>query len=93
MDILGIVAALAPDHAVHATQEQLDSMGPDVDVKCSCGVRLTFLATEIAKLEPTTKAEIAFQIGTRSTVTFPEGSPADELLKRSAMKGKVRDGS
>jgi len=80
MDILGIVAALSPDHAVHATQEQLDSTGPDVEVKCSCGVRLTFLATEIAKLEPAAKAEIAFQVGTRSEVT-------------AGSKGKVRDGS
>lgn len=65
MDILGIVSAFAPDHAVHAAHEQ-EGVGPDVQVKCSCGVRLTFLATEIAKLEPAVKAEIAFQVGTRS---------------------------
>ncbi len=64
MDIAGIVAALAPDHAIHAAHEQ-EGAGPDVQVKCSCGVRLTFLATQIAKLDPVQKAEIAFQVGTR----------------------------
>lgn len=68
MDILGIVAALAPDHAEHVPHEQLDSATADVEVKCGCSVRLTFLATEIAKLEPTVKATIAFQVGTRSEV-------------------------
>ena len=69
MDILGIVSALAPDHAAHIPHTHLDAEGSDVEVKCGCSVRLTFLATEIAKLEPTTKAEIAFQVGTRGEVS------------------------
>lgn len=75
MDILGIVAALAPDHALHGHHEQVDGIGTDVEVKCGCSVRLTFLATEISKLEPTVKAEIAFQVGGRSGVSAPSVEP------------------
>jgi predicted Na+-dependent transporter len=68
MDILGIVAALAPDHVQHVPHTQLESATTDVAVQCGCSVRFTFLATEIAKLEPAEKATIAFQVGTRSAV-------------------------
>lgn len=73
MDILGIVAALAPDHALHVPHTQVDSPNTDVQVMCGCSVRLTFLATEIAKLDPVAKAEIAFQVGTRSAANAPAG--------------------
>jgi hypothetical protein len=86
MEIFGIVAALAPDHALHAAHEQTNENGPDVQVKCSCGVRLTFLATEIAKLNPVQKAEIAFQVGGRSDVSPPSVEPI-------VRKAKVSDGS
>ncbi len=71
MDILGIVSALAPDHIAHVPHTQLDSANTDVQVQCGCSVRLTFLATEIAKLDPIAKAEIAFQVGTRGAVSTP----------------------
>jgi len=60
MDILGIIAALAPDHIAHVPHTQLDAPGTDIQVQCACSVRFTFLATEIAKLEPAEKAAIAF---------------------------------
>ncbi len=69
MDILGIVSALAPDHVAHVPHTQLEGAGTDVQVQCGCSVRLTFLATEIAKLEPATKAAIAFQVGMRGAVS------------------------
>lgn len=75
MDIIGIVAALAPDHVLHGHQSQLDAPGPDVQVLCSCGVRFTFLATQLAKLDPIQKAEIAFQVGTRGATPAPEVFP------------------
>lgn len=75
MDILGIVAALAPDHATHVPHTQLDASGTDIQVQCACSVKFTFLATEIAKLEPTTKATIAFQVGTRSATPAPDDNP------------------
>lgn len=61
MDILGIVSALAPDHIAHIPHAQLESPNTDVQVQCGCSVRFTFLATEIAKLEPVEKAAIAFR--------------------------------
>jgi hypothetical protein len=60
MDILGIVAALAPDHIAHVPHSQLESPNTDVQVQCGCSVRFTFLATEIAKIGPVAKAVIAF---------------------------------
>ena len=69
MDILGIVAALAPDHVAHVPHTQLDGPGTDIQVQCGCSVRLTFLATQIAKLDPIEKATIAFQVGTRGAVS------------------------
>lgn len=83
MDILGIVAALAPDHALHVPHTQVDGPGPDVQVHCGCSVRLTFLATQLAKLDPIQKAEIAFQVGTRSATSAPA----------PAKKGAVDDGT
>ena len=62
MDILGIVGALAPDHIAHVPHTRIDG-GTDVQVQCGCSVRFTFLATEIAKLEPATKAAVAFGVG------------------------------
>lgn len=51
--IAGIVAALAPDHSAHRGHElTAGAGGGDVEVKCSCGVRLTFLAAQIAALAP-----------------------------------------
>jgi hypothetical protein len=85
MDILGIVAALAPDHALHVPHEVIDS-GADVQVKCGCSVRLTFLGVEIAKLDPVQKASIAFQVGTRSEVLAADVEP-------TVRKGKVSDGA
>ncbi len=72
MDILGIVGALAPDHVAHVPHSQLEG-GADVQVQCGCSVRLTFLATEIAKLEPAEKAAIAFGV-TRPKAEVPDGS-------------------
>ncbi len=70
MDILGIVSALAPDHALHGAHEQVEGIGPDIEVKCQCSARLTFLATEIAKLEPVVKSPtIEHQHGHRSKVS------------------------
>jgi hypothetical protein len=82
MDILGIVSALAPDHVAHVPHTQLDSTNTDVVVQCACSVRLTFLATEIAKLEPAAKAAIAFQVGKRGAVA-PEAvmMPAFQVSK------------
>jgi len=70
MDILGIVSALAPDHVAHVPHTQLDSTNSDVQVQCGCSVRFTFLATEIAKLEPAAKAAIAFR-GARAAASAP----------------------
>lgn len=86
MDIIGIVAALAPDHVFHVPHEVVDTANTDVEVKCGCSVRLTFLATEIAKLDPIQKAEIAFQVGTRSEVSPPAVEP-------TVRKGKAPDGT
>lgn len=47
----GLVEALAPDHALH-TGSEYETDGKDVQVKCSCGVRLTFLAAQIAAIRP-----------------------------------------
>lgn len=85
MDIIGIVAALAPDHVFHVPHTVLES-GADVQVQCGCSVRLTFLGVEIAKLDPIQKAEIAFQVGTRSEVSPPAVEP-------TVRKGKVPDGT
>lgn len=50
MDALqGLIEALAPDHAHHVGREH-STAGQDVHVKCSCGVRLTFLAAQIATI-------------------------------------------
>jgi hypothetical protein len=75
MDIIGIVAALAPDHAVHQHQSQIEGNGPDVQVLCSCGVRFTFLATEIAKLDakPAPASDTSFEPTVRKR-EVPDGS-------------------
>lgn len=58
----GLVEALSPDHVAHAEQEYVTGDGGDVFCKCSCGVRLTFLAAQIAAIKqpepeaPKTKA-------------------------------------
>ena len=77
MDILGIVAALAPDHAIHVPHAQIYSPNTDVIVQCACSVRLTFLATEIAKLDPIQKATLAFQVGTRGATQTPSDEPKE----------------
>ena len=45
----GLIEALAPDHAQHIGRE-FATVGHDVQVKCGCGVRLTFLAAQIAAI-------------------------------------------
>ena len=72
MDILGIIGALAPDHIAHVPHTQLDGLNTDVQVQWGCSVRLTFLATEIAKLEPAEKAAIAFK-GARAAAKPADG--------------------
>jgi len=49
--LIGLVGALAPDHVPHHGHEVV-SAGNDVEVKCGCGVRLTFLAAQIAAIAP-----------------------------------------
>lgn len=52
-----IVAVLAPDHAEHLRDYNkktptLFVPGTDVQVMCSCSVRLTFLAAQISAITP-----------------------------------------
>lgn len=49
--LIGLVGALAPDHVKHHAHEVMDAHdGGDVEVKCGCGVRLTFLAAQISAI-------------------------------------------
>jgi hypothetical protein len=53
--ITALVEALAPDHVPHhARMVYLDGFTPgkDVQVLCPCGVKLTFLAAQIAAISP-----------------------------------------
>lgn len=45
----GLIEALAPDHVQHIGRE-FTTAGKDVQVKCGCGVRLTFLAAQISAI-------------------------------------------
>ncbi len=51
-DLRGIISALAPDHIAHAGHEIVGGEGGDIEVKCGCSVRLTFLSAQLAALKP-----------------------------------------
>ncbi len=56
-DLKGIISALAPDHVPHHGHEITHKEGGDIEVKCGCSVRLTFLAAQLAALKPKAHAK------------------------------------
>lgn len=62
--LIGIVSALAPDHVPHAGHQLMAYLGNgDIEVKCGCSVRFTFLATQIAALNAPKAASKPTKVG------------------------------